>query len=180
MKKLLLIPAVAGFLTALFPAAANAALYCPVRSSIFGTVSGVRSNELTLSSVPGEFGRMGYIHVISNGARVNANGLQLRRGVFAGVYGCLTPDRRQFNAEDVTLAPNEAAYESYPRRTVSLQGRVEAVRSGRFLMDSNGGHGDLWVYTNAPVRTGQLVGVTGSFAPRNASFEASSISVLQQ
>ncbi len=176
MKKLLLIPALAGFLFALFPAAANAALYCPLRSSIFGTIVGVRSNELTLSSVPGEFGRMGYIHIVSNGARVNAKGLQLRRGVFAGVYGCLTPDRRQFNAEDVTLAPNESAYESYPRRTASLEGRVTAVQSGRFLLNSSGGHGNVWVYTSQPVRNGELVAVTGSFAPRNASFEASSVS----
>ena len=181
MKKLLLIPAIAGLLGAVIPVAASAALTCPVRSSIFGTVVAVHPTEMTLDTVPGEFGRMGHIHVMSNGAHVNANGLPLRPGVFAGVYGCLTPNRRQFNAEDVTLAQNQSAYEAYPARTATIQGRVDTVRGGRFLLDSNGGHGDVWVYTNqAGLRTGQLVNVTGSFSARNQAFAATNVVVVQQ
>ena len=180
MKKLLLIPAIAGLLGAVIPVAASAALTCPVRSSIFGTVNNVHPTELTLDTVPSEFGRMGHIHVISNGAHVNANGLPLRPGVFAGVYGCLTPNHRQFNAEDITLAQNESAYEAYPARTSTIQGRIDTVRNGHFLLDSNGGHGDVWVYSNqGGFRAGQLVTVTGNFSPRDQTFTATSVAVVR-
>ena len=93
MKKLLYIPALAGLIAALLPGAANAALTCPVRSSIFGTVFNVHQaqNRFTLGSLPGEFGRMGYIHVIGSGAQLNTNGLSLQRGSGGTGGGGKTP-----------------------------------------------------------------------------------------
>ena len=184
MKRLLLIPALAGLVSAIAPATASAALTCPVRSSIFGTVTAAHTNELTLLAQPSEFGRIGHIHVMLNGAHVTGNGQSLRPGVFAGVFGCLQPDHRSFMAEDVSLAANEEAYESQynqQEHTVTIAGRVDTVRNGHFLLDSNGGHGDVWVYTNQPVnvRPGSTVSVTGSFRPRDNGFVASTVQVAK-
>ncbi len=178
MKRLLFIPAIAGLLVAITPAIASANLHCPERSSIFGTVVRVHPTELTLKTIES---RMGMIHVMTQGSHVTANGLPLRPGVFAGAYGCLTVGDRQFNAEDVTLATDANAYSAYPRRTQMIQGRIDTVESGRILIDSNQGHGDVWVYTTqSGFRKGQLVNATGSFDPMDAAFKASSITVAQQ
>jgi len=180
MKKPFFFSVFATLALALVPSLALANLYCPVHSSIFGTVQRTHPTEITLKSVPSEFGRLGYIHVTISGTHVNANGLPLRPGVFAGVYGCLEPNHRAFRAEDITLATDASAYSAYPRRTVTIQGRIDTIERGHFLLDSNQGHGDVWVYTNQTgLRKGQLVSVTGSFAPEDDSFQASSINVLQ-
>ena len=184
MKKLLFIPALAGVVSLLAPSTASAALTCPVRSSIFGTVTAVHPNELTLLAQPSEFGRIGHIHVMSNGTHVNANGQPLRTGVFAGVFGCLQPDHRAFMAEDISLASSEEAYEqqyNQQEHTVTIDGRVDSVQNGHFLLDANGGHGDTWVYTTQPVnvRPGSFVTVTGSFRPRDNGFVASTVNVTR-
>lgn len=80
------------------------------RVSVTGTVTAVSgSNEFSMHAVTSGVGN---IHVNTSGARINTNGLALRPGVFAGVYGCYGPGRRSINASQVTLAASQSAYAS--------------------------------------------------------------------
>ena len=180
MKKSLLVPAIAGLLLSIAPAAASAQtdVFCPQRSSIFGTVEGnVSGNRLTLRTETDD----GNIPVRFRGATIHANGLQLRTGVFAGVFGCLNPGDRSFRAEEITLATSETTYPYDRDQVVTLQGRIDAVRDGRVLIDSNHGHGNLWVQTNRDdLRTGQLIRVRGTFTQGNRSFNASSVTIINR
>jgi hypothetical protein len=164
------------------PIASLAQSNCPTReTSIFGTVRAVNAYELTLESNS----RMGAIHVFTRGARLNTNGLALRPGVFAGVYGCLEPADQSFRASEVTLAASPSAYEGGGRHYTStdtwVEGRIDNMRPGAVLIDSGHGHGDTWVETPAQgLRRGQLIQAVGRFAPGDRQFIASSVVVLQQ
>lgn len=164
------------------PLAASAQGACPVReTSIFGTVRAVGANEFTLQTNS----RMGDIHVFTRGARMHANGVSLQPGVFAGVYGCLTPGDYSFRASQVTLASSASTYPStggvrYESHDTWIQGRVDAVAPGRVLIDSGHGHGDTWIRTTAPLRKGQLIQAVGHFTPFDRLFIANSVTVLAQ
>lgn len=174
MKRHALLTAVAAASFAALPAAANADLYCPQQVSIFGTVTAVRGSMITLRTRSS----IGSIHVLMHRPQVNAHGLTLRPGVFAGVYGCLEQGGRTFDADEVTLAPSADAYASYSRREVMLDGRITSVQNGRVLVSTIGGHGDVWVSTTQQgLRPGEHVHVTGSFDPHEGAFVASGIAI---
>ena len=118
---------------------------------------------------------MGYIHIDFDPARVDAHGLRMSAGTFAGVYGCLQSDGRSFQADEVTLANSANDYAGYPRRAVSFDGRITKTVSGRALLSSDDGHGDVWVYTSQALRPGQHVHVTGTFDPTDSAFVASAV-----
>lgn len=165
------------------PIASSAQGACPVReTSIFGTVRAVGPNQFTLQTNS----RMGDIHVYARGARVNTNGVALQPGVFAGVYGCLTPGDYSFRASRVTLSSSAQTYPNaggsrYESGDTWIQGRIDAVAPGRILIDSGHGHGNTWVRTSAPgLRTGQLIQAVGRFTPGDRLFVASSVTVLAQ
>ena len=156
---------------------AQAGGYCPQQTSIFGNVVEVNRNELTLHTSES---RIGDIHVLTRGARVNANGLALQPGIYVGAYGCLTPGDRSFRAQELTYSTNANTYNGYRRHTKVIEGRIDSIQSGRFLVDSNNGHGDTWVYSNrGDLRTGELVRVTGTFDPRDSALVASNIDILR-
>lgn len=151
--------------------------YCPQRSSIFGTVVEVHPTMITIHTSESA---MGDIHVMTHGAHIFSNGLSLSPGVYAGIYGCLTANNGMFRAEDVTLATSANTYNGYRRHITVVEGRIDAVQSGRVLIDSNHGHGDVWVFTSrGDLKTGELVRAVGTFDPRDAAFVATSISILQ-
>ena len=151
-----------------------AATYCPQRSSIFGTVVEVHPDRITIHTSESA---MGDIHVMTRGAHVHANGLALAPGVYAGIYGCLSTNNAAFRAEEVTLATSANAYNGYRRRVTTLEGRVDAVQSGRVLLDTRG-HGDIWVYTSrGDLKTGELIRAVGTLDPRNSAFVATSIDI---
>ena len=175
MKKYLLLPALAGLLLSIAPGVASAELYCPQRSSIFGTITGVTPTSITILTRSDD----GHVPVRITGATIHSRGLALRPGVFAGAYGCMTSRERTFVAEEVTLAPSVSAYPFDTDRAVTIEGRIDAVRDGRVLIDSNQGHGNVWVYTNRDdLRTGELIRVRGTFTPQNREFEATSVTIL--
>jgi hypothetical protein len=154
------------------PAVAKADIVCPTRISIFGTVDSVVGKMFTLDSESD----IGHIHVYFDPSQVHSHGQALKPGAFAGVYGCLAPDRRSFNGEEVTLASSANDYVgSYPRRTVTIDGRITSVASGKVLVESDDGHGNVWVFTNASLQRGQHVRATGSFDPRDSAFVATSV-----
>jgi hypothetical protein len=158
---------------ALLPALADARLICPHQISIFGTVDSVSGRTFILRTTESD---LGHIPVDFDPSQVRSHGLALKRGVFAGVYGCLRPDDRSFNGEEVTLANSANDYVgSYPRRVVSFDGRITSVASGRALLKTDDGYGDVWVYTNTALRPGQHVRATGSFDPVDSAFVASSV-----
>lgn len=146
---------------------------CPQQTSIFGTVVDSHPDEVTIHTIESA---MGDIHVLTKGARVHANGLTPQPGVYVGVYGCLNPGDRSFRAQELTYSTNANSYNGYRRRASVVTGRVDTVQTGRVLVDSNNGHGDLWVYTTrTDLRNGELVRATGTFDPRNSAFVASTV-----
>jgi len=101
-------------------AAANTTLVAqsgPCHVSLEGTVTGVISPTEFAIQAP----HVGNIHVYDRGARINAHGLTIQRGTFAGVYGCFGQGQRFFNAEEVTLAPSQQVYATYNRPTSAVQ-----------------------------------------------------------
>lgn len=175
-----LLAAPLALLTLFFLNTALAKAACPVReTSIFGTVQDVDANVFTLQTNS----RMGYIHVFTRSAHMHDNGLTLRSGVFAGVYGCLAPQDRSFRATEVTLA---SSAETYPRMHLNhgdtwVQGRIDVVAPGRVRIDSGSGHGDLWVQTaQQGLYSGQLIQAVGHFTPGDREFVSDRIVILTQ
>lgn len=168
--KLLVVTAAAGL--SLFPIGARADVYCPVRSSIFGTVASVRPYQITLHAN----GDLGFIHVRLNRPRTNTHGLSTQPGIFAGIYGCLEPGGRRFDADEVTLAPSAAAYEGYAHRTYTLSGRIIGRENARVLLQTASEHGKVWLETGRrDLRVGEMVTAYGHFDPRDGDFEVSGI-----
>ena len=178
--KLSFIPALAGLLLTLGPSVARAdqdqPAVCPARSSIFGTIIDVHPNAFTLHT---DRNALGDIHIIlDENHHIFTNGLDIRDGVFAGIYGCLQPDHSAFHAEDVTLAENANVYNGYKRHTVKLDGNVLAVESNRILIHSE--RGDIWVYTSqSGFKTGERVRAVGTLDPVNIAFNATSVTVIR-
>lgn len=162
------------------PATAHASTFCPVReTSIFGTIRDADPNMVTLETNS----RMGSIHVFTHGARVYANGLTIRPGVFAGIYGCLAPADRSFKASEITLATSA---ETYPRMHLTtgdtwISGRIDVVAPGRVQIDSGGGHGETWVQTSQQgLYVGQLIQAFGRFTSGDRTFVANKVAILRQ
>jgi len=144
----------------------------PCHVSIFGSVTAAGPRYFTLHTLRSGIGN---IHVDTAGARVNLNGLSLRPGVFAGVYGCYAPQQRYFKASEVTLAANAQSYSGYQRRNITTTGTVVKVESGRLQIRS-AGYGYLWIYTSQTgFMVGQRVTVSGSFNPMQSSLDATNV-----
>lgn len=157
-------------LCAAAPAVARADVYCPQQISIFGAVDSVNGNEMTVNTTS----NIGHIHVIMNRPTMNTHGLQLRPGVFVGVYGCLQQGGRAFDADEVTLAPSSNAYNNYERPERIYQGRITQVGNGGIRIAVSGG--TLWVQTSAGgFRNGQNVHVRGYFDPYTGKFMGSRV-----
>ncbi|MDP9023826.1 MAG: hypothetical protein M3N13_00440, partial [Candidatus Eremiobacteraeota bacterium] len=179
MKNSLLLPALAGLLISIAPAVASAAdTFCPTRSSVYGTVASVKGDTMTIQTHKEE----GFVPVRFRGADINYRGLALRPGVYVGVFGCMVQRDRYFAGEQLTLATSA---ETYPGRhdtdagMTTIEGRIDAVRGGRVLIDSNQGHGNVWVQTNRDdLRAGQLVRAHGRFTDDNRSFVADTITIV--
>lgn len=161
--------------TAVAPAAAQPQSCAGQRAqSLSGSIESVHGNYFTLRTNSAS----GYVNVYTQNANVAANGEQVRAGVRASAYGCMTPGDRAFVAERVTLAaPNAPRYTSGDR---VLDGRVDEVQNGRILVDSGRGHGDTWVTTNqSGFAPGQLIHATGYFQQGDRAFVASNVRVEQ-
>lgn len=169
--------AIAGGFFATAPAQAAPSCIGRARTSYFGEITSVRPASFTLRTSQA----IGSVHVYTHRAHVRYDGLQIRPGVYAGVYGCRWPARRALIAEDLTLAVSPQAYpgDYYAPYGTTIEGRIDAVRPGAVLIDSNGGHGNVWVLSRMPgLRTGELVRAAGRFEPADRAFVATNITVL--
>ncbi|MGZ3497432.1 MAG: hypothetical protein ACXWNK_01630 [Vulcanimicrobiaceae bacterium] len=143
------------------------------RESIFGSVANVESaNRFNLASTREQFT---YIHVYHYRETLfHDNGLTLRPGVYAGIFGCYSPDHRSFRAEEITLSSTPANYNGYQRKTVSVVGTVTSIEPSYLEMDTSMGH--MKVYTSRKgYRVGERLSVRGNFSPMDGSFNAASI-----
>lgn len=142
--------------------------------SLFGTITSLRGqNGFVLQP---QRGSMGSVLVDYRSARINANGLTIRPGVFAGLYGCVERDGQTFKPNEVTLATSAAAY-GRANRTVTLSGTIDEVNRGWIGVRSRY-TGHIHVYTaQTGFRTGERVEVRGAYDPmtgivRNATVTA--------
>lgn len=149
----------------------------PCHVSLFGTVTRLFPNRV-------EFGfqtlrsPVGNIHVYDRFARVNANGLPLQPGVFAGLYGCFVQNGRAFHAEQITLASSAQSYAGYRRPIVSVTGTVDEVGNG-WIGVATRYYGHVHVYTNQRgFRAGERISIQGAFNPVQSSINANSIAVI--
>lgn len=161
------------------PKAANAAPRCEGvhQQSIFGTVIDVRNGEFTVHQDPpaGDVN----VYMPDNDIR-NVGGASLRRGVYAGVFGCFPAGSRQFISEEITLSPSAATYPAEYRYATErvIYGRVDRVEQGRILVHGTARR-DTWVATDKMgFSTGETVKVIGHLDP-NGVFVARRITVEQ-
>jgi hypothetical protein len=160
-------------LTGALTVSARADLYCPDQISIFGTILDVRGDIMTVHTTS----NIGDIHVQMHSPQLDAHGMQIRPGVFAGVYGCLQPGGRVFSADEVTLATNADGYAAYQLPLRSYDGTVTSVAANRIEIQTGAG-GKLWVTTSqGGLRAGSHLHVSGRFDPHNGQFAASGVSV---
>lgn len=152
-------------------------VYAPAQQchvSLYGTItSDPGGRYFTLKTLRSD---VGYIHIRRDrDTIVNTNGYALRPGTFAGVYGCFTPARRAFAAEEITLAPNAQNYDGYRGRSVTLHGVVVTREAGRVLIHT-AQYGYLWVSTpQRNLTVGEHVIVRGTFDPMQSSLDAAQI-----
>lgn len=141
------------------------------RQSLFGTVLSVTPAFFDMQTQGTDDGK---VRVYARGARVNSNGLALRRGTFVGAYGCFRPDGN-FRSDELTLSTNANSYTGYRRYVTTLSGVVTEVQRGRVLVDTDSRHAHVWVVTNSsPLRVGERVSFRGSFDPADSAFVATS------
>ncbi len=147
--------------------------------SLFGTIESVHSGYFTLRTNSAA----GYINVNTQGAHMIYDGMSLNKGVYAGVFGCATPNDRSFIASTVTLAANAQSYPTRFRYTSSdkfVDGTVIESRPGQILIHNPTGHGDVWVMTNqTSFSPGQNIHATGYFVEGDRGFIASNVALAQ-
>lgn len=145
-------------------------VYCPAQISIFGSVDDVRGDVMTVNTTS----NIGHVHVLMHRPSMDAHGLALRPGVFAGVYGCLEHGGRTFDAEAVTLARSATAYANYQRPYREYGGSVVAMNGSRIEIRTGGG--TLWVTTSQRgFSRGQRVRVRGYYDPYTGTFVGSRV-----
>lgn len=177
MKYVLGLLAAGMLAAALAPASAQAAPSCngEARSSYFGQIINVNDSFFTLHTNQS----VGDVHVYDGGAHIRSDGLNIRPGVYAGVYGCRYPARDALVAEIVTLSQSPSTYPGTWYGTSSdrsIAGRIDAVQQGRILVDSDKGHGDTWVETNqSGFVVGQTVVANGHFSAADRAFIADNV-----
>lgn len=143
--------------------------------SLFGTIGQIRSsNAFMLNTLRSS---MGTVYVDTRSARINANGLSIRPGVFAGLYGCVEQDGRVFKPNEVTLATSESTYAS-ANHVVALTGTIDEVARGWIGVRTRY-NGHIHVYTSQTgLRTGERVSVRGPFNPLTGVLNAASLAVI--
>jgi hypothetical protein len=143
------------------------------RQSVFGTVATpVVNDRFNFATLRTDFG---HIDVDTRGAVIHANGLTIRPGIFAGVFGCFAPGNRIFKAEEITLSTSPMSYNGYGRKSVTIQGTVTQIEHGRLGVEAPH-YGHLYVYTSRTgYRIGERVSITGNFNPQDSSFNAATI-----
>ncbi|HKU67811.1 MAG TPA: hypothetical protein VJP85_08545 [Candidatus Baltobacteraceae bacterium] len=144
---------------AAFGATASAATFCPTSESFFGTIQRVNGSMLTVQTPSGHWADIR----VESGARVNANGMSLRPGTFVGAFGCVTPNG-VFNANEVTLSANRAAYNE------QLSGVVQRIQTGKLIVrETSGSFGAWFVPDTDEFHVGQTVTANG-MRSSNGSF----------
>lgn len=143
--------------------------------SLFGTVSSVRgANAFMLQPLRSS---LGAIYVDYRSARINSNGLSIRPGVFAGLYGCVEQDGHVFKPNEVTLAASESTYAS-ANHVVTLTGVVDEVGRGWIGVRTRY-DGHIHVNTSQTgLRTGETVSIRGPFDPLTGIVNAASVAVI--
>lgn len=143
--------------------------------SLFGTVSQVRgSNAFMLQALRSPLRN---VYVDMRSARVHANGLSVRPGVFAGLYGCLERNGRVFKPNEVTLAMSESTYAG-ANHVVALAGTVDEVGRGWIGVRTRY-NGHIQVYTSqSGLRPGERISARGPFNPLTGVLHAASIAVI--
>lgn len=146
------------------------------RASYFGQIVAVRPSFFTLHTDQ----RIGNVHVYTRDARVRYDNMAIRPGAYAGVYGCRSGNG--LLAENVTLSNSPQSFPGMWYGTSNdrqVIGRVDAIRPGSVLIDSNNGHGDVWVLTNQALQVGEVVTASGYFSTNDRAFVAQSIAPYQ-
>jgi hypothetical protein len=143
--------------------------------SLFGTIGQVRGpNAFMLQTLRSP---LGAVYVDYRSARMNANGLTIRPGIFTGLYGCVEQDGRVFKPNEVTLASSESAY-SAANHVIALTGTIDEVGRGVIGVRTRY-NGHIHVYTSQTgLRIGERVSVRGPFDPLTGVLNAASIAVL--
>lgn len=110
---------------------------------------------------------------------IEANTSGLQNGQMIRATGYFTPGDRVFIANDVSVISGDSMRGNrYWSNATAVEGRIDSVQPGRVLIDSNGGHGNVWVVTNARgLRAGELVRATGSFNANDRAFVATSLTI---
>lgn len=111
---------------------------------------------------------------------IEANTGGLQNGEFIRASGYFTPYDRVFVANSLAIVSGSGYNNGnrYWSNANVVEGRIDAVQPGRVLIEGNGGHGNVWVVTNARgLRTGELVRVTGAFNANDRAFLARSLTI---
>jgi len=163
IRKLVLITSLALTGTVLTAAAASAATFCPTGESFFGTIQRVSGNMLTVRTASNHWADVR----IENNARINTNGTTMRPGVYVGAYGCVERGG-VFNASELTLSTNQAAYSE------QLTGTVQRIETGKLLVAETGhGYGQWYVPDIDDFHVGQSVSATGMRGANGAFYPQS-------
>lgn len=143
----------------------------PCHESVFGTIASVRGpNAFTLQSVHAQ----STLFVDYRGAVAHTNGLAVRPGVFAGLYGCFERHETVFKTEEITLAPSAQAYASM-HNTVTISGKIDEAGNGRLgLLTRYNGHIHVFT-TQSGFRIGEMVTARGSYDPITGTLNATSV-----
>jgi hypothetical protein len=143
--------------------------------SMFGTISSLRGPKaFVLTPVRSS---LGSVYVDHTSARINANGLAVRPGVFAGLYGCVEQDGRVFKPDEVTLATSASAYAG-TNREATLVGTIDEVHAGWIGVRTRY-NGHIHVYTSqSGLRSGERVRIRGPYNPLTGVVNTASVAVI--
>lgn len=145
----------------------NASRYTSNDRSVQGRIDEVRPDRVLIDSGSGH----GDTWVVTN-----TNNLQTGERIQANGY--FSQDDRAFIANSVSVVSGNGGNNRYWSNATTVEGRVDSVRPGRVLIDSNGGHGNVWVVTNSSgLRTGELVRATGHFSAGDRAFVATNLTI---
>lgn len=134
--------------------------------TVEGRIDQVRSDRVLIDSGSGH----GDTWVVTNDAP------QLRNGDLIRATGSFSSADRSFVASNVQVLSGSTNQGTSNASTI--EGRIDTVQQGRVLIDSNGGHGNVWVVTNmSGLKTGELIRATGHFNSADRSFVATNITV---
>ncbi len=175
-------------------AATRSARCTSANTSVYGTIKSVEGRAFSMNATDDLYGRYirttredGSLLVRASGARINYDGLAIRPGVFAGVYGCFA-GRENFDASRITLATSLQTYpgrhgrlvrdrddQSMSRARQTITGTVVTNGPGTRVLISTADGRQIAVFTSElrRARVGDRVMATG-YINSKGSFQASS------